>query len=117
MSIAYAILCIMTTKESPSAEITQTSKGNMQDIQTTREDPGQTLGIVGLVVGLVTGFSLIGLILCWLGYKKAKEVGINSTICVVGMWVNGAIMVLATLAMISFLIFFGGIALLAGTQG
>lgn len=96
-------------QQSPSATTTQTGA-------VIQEDPGQLWGIIGLIVGLVTGMSLIGFILCYLGNKKAKEASAKSTICVVGMWVNGVLMALALMFVILFVVFFGGVALLAGTS-
>jgi hypothetical protein len=83
-------------QQSPAGTTTQTAA-------VTQEDPGQLLGIIGLVVGVAAGMSLIGFILCYLGNKKAKEAGVKSTICVVGMWVNGVLMALALIFFVLFL--------------
>ena len=57
-----------------------------QPLQTV-EDPGKTLGIIGLVLAF-TGMSIIGLVLSIIGYKKSKAVGMKNTIALVGIWLN-----------------------------
>jgi len=63
-----------------------------QPAQTT-EDPGKTLGIIGLVLAII-GMSVVGLVLCIIGYKKSKAVGMKNTIALVGIWLNAIPIVL-----------------------
>jgi len=53
------------------------------------EDPGQAMGIIGLIVGIVV-MPVIGLILCIIALNKSKKAGFqHNTIAKVGIWVNG----------------------------
>jgi preprotein translocase subunit SecG len=49
----------------------------------TGEDPGKTLGIVGLVLAFV--FALAGIIVSAIALKKSKEAGFQNTIAKVGL--------------------------------
>jgi len=67
------------------------------------EDPGQTMGIIGLIVGIVI-MPLIGLILCIIALNKSKNAGFqHNTIAKVGIWVNGIYLALYA-AVIIFLV-------------
>jgi hypothetical protein len=77
----------------------QTAPATIQptaNIPAPTEDPGKTLGIVGLILGVI-GFALVGLILCIVANKKSKAVGIKNTIAIVGIWINSVLLILGTL--------------------
>ena len=65
-----------------------------QNNQTTsKNDPGKTPAIIGLVLAFV-GAGLIGLILSIIGYKKSKSVGIKNRIALTGIIINAISLIL-----------------------
>lgn len=69
---------------------------SQEQLNQPSEDPGKTLGIVGLVLGLI-GLSLVGLILSIVGNNKSKAAGFKNTIAIVGIWINSILLILGTL--------------------
>ncbi len=65
------------------------------------EDPGRTLGIVGLVLAIVA--SLIGLIISVIAYRKSKAAGFRNGIALAGIVVG---VVTTVLSIISSVVFF-----------
>lgn len=82
----------------PQVENTQIiqTPNTTQPNKNVTEDPGKTLGIIGLVLGLV-GFALIGLILCIVGNNKSKEAGLKNTVAIIGIWINSIFIILGVL--------------------
>lgn len=70
----------------------------------TGEDPGKTLGIVGLVLAFV--FSLAGIIVSAIALKKSKEAGFQNTIAKVGLILSIVFLVIGVIS---------SIVLIAGT--
>ncbi|GAB6940030.1 DUF4190 domain-containing protein [Isoptericola variabilis] len=56
------------------------------------ENPGKTLGIVGLVLGFFGPLSLIGLILSIVGLVKSRKVGQSNGVAVAGIIVSGLVL-------------------------
>lgn len=65
----------------------------------TGEDPGKTLGIVGLVLAFV--FSLAGIIVSAIALKKSKEAGFQNTIAKVGLILSIVLFVLGVIGVIA----------------
>ncbi|MET0692496.1 MAG: hypothetical protein ABWY56_01120 [Propionibacteriaceae bacterium] len=65
------------------------------------EDPGRTLGIVGLVLAIVASF--IGLIISIVAFRKSKRAGFNNGLAKAGIIV-GIITTIASLIVATFLI-------------
>ncbi len=59
------------------------------------EDPGKTMGIVGLVLAFLC--SLVGLIVSILAYNKSKAAGFKNTPALIGMIVAGISLVLGVI--------------------
>ena len=59
------------------------------------EVPGRTLGIVGFVLSLVGGLSLVGLILSWVALVRARRVGRRNGLALAGVIIGGAGVLLA----------------------
>lgn len=57
------------------------------------ENPGKTMGIVGLVLGFLGPLSLVGLILSIIGLRKSKKVGQSNGIAVAGIIVSSLVLV------------------------
>jgi uncharacterized membrane protein len=57
------------------------------------ENPGKTLGIVGLVLGFLGPLSLIGLILSIVGLRKSKKVGQSNGVAVAGIVVSSLVLI------------------------
>ena len=70
----------------------------------TGEDPGKTLGIVGLVLAFV--FALAGIIVSAIALKKSKEAGFKNTIAKVGLILSIVLFVVGVIS---------GIAIFAAT--
>jgi len=87
-----------------------------QPVQTT-EDPGKTLGIIGLILSFI-GMSVVGLVLCIIGYKKSKAVGMKNTIALVGIWLNAISMVVVIFGIIAAIVIvsYAGLAAKANTS-
>ncbi|MEI6228414.1 MAG: FKBP-type peptidyl-prolyl cis-trans isomerase [Candidatus Saccharibacteria bacterium] len=62
------------------------------------DDPGRTLGIVGLVLSFLA--PIAGLIISIIGYKKSKAVNIKNTIAIVGIWISSGVTALILLFVI-----------------
>jgi heme/copper-type cytochrome/quinol oxidase subunit 2 len=65
--------------------------------QPVGEDPGKTMGIVGLVLAFVA--SVIGLIVSAIAYNKSKKAGFKNTPALVGI-IIGALSTLITIIVI-----------------
>ena len=76
--------------------------------QPVGEDPGKTMGIVGLVLAFVA--SVIGLIVSAIAYNKSKKAGFKNTPALVGI-IIGALSTLITLIVI--IVSIAGISALA----
>ncbi|MFE6254351.1 DUF4190 domain-containing protein [Agromyces sp. NPDC057865] len=59
------------------------------------EVPGRTLGIVGFVLSLVGGLSLVGLILSWVALAQSRRAGHRNRLAVAGVVIGGAGVLLA----------------------
>ncbi|GAA1971201.1 hypothetical protein GCM10009718_03500 [Isoptericola halotolerans] len=57
------------------------------------ENPGKTLGIVGLVLGFLGPLSLVGLILSIVGLRKSKKVGQPNGIAIAGIIVSSLVLI------------------------
>ena len=62
------------------------------------------IGIAGFVVSLL-GFSLIGIVLSWIGYSQAKREGRPKGLCVAGI-VIGFVWLLIGVAVVLFMVVF-----------
>tara|TARA_B100000378_G_C18020320_1_gene403954 strand:- start:673 stop:1308 length:636 start_codon:yes stop_codon:yes gene_type:complete len=67
------------------------------------EDPGKTLGIVGLVFAFV-GLQLIGLILSIIGHSKSKKAGYKNTVALVGIIINAVFVGIAAIMIPLFIL-------------
>ena len=67
-----------------------------QTVVPTADDPGKTLGIIGLVFAFV-GLQLIGLILSIIGHNKSRAAGFKNGLAVAGIWANSIIIGLSVL--------------------
>lgn len=65
----------------------------------TGEDPGKTLGIVGLVLAFV--FALAGIIVSAIALKKSKEAGFKNTIAKVGLILSIVFLVIGIITSIA----------------
>ena len=57
------------------------------------ENPGRTLGIVGLILGFFGPLSLVGLILSIVGLRKSRKVGQSNGVAVAGIVVSALVLV------------------------
>jgi hypothetical protein len=57
------------------------------------ENPGKTMGIVGLVLGFLGPLSLVGLILSIVGLRKSKKVGQSNGVAIAGIIVSSLVLV------------------------
>jgi hypothetical protein len=57
------------------------------------ENPGKTLGIVGLILGFFGPLSIVGLILSIVGLRKSKKVGQSNGVAVAGIIVSSLVLV------------------------
>tara|TARA_Y100001949_G_scaffold17847_1_gene12687 strand:+ start:390 stop:1028 length:639 start_codon:yes stop_codon:yes gene_type:complete len=69
----------------------------------TTEDPGKTLGIIGLVFAFV-GLQLIGLILSIIGHSKSKKAGHKNTVALVGIIINAIFVAIAVIMIPLFIL-------------
>jgi hypothetical protein len=80
-------------------------------VQPPQTNPGQGLGIAGLICGILLGpLAFIGLILSIVGFNKSKKAGQKNGIALAGIIVSAILFVISVIAMI-FLV--GGIVELA----
>ena len=70
-----------------------------QPVATTGENPGQTLGIISIVLSLV-GLSVVGIILGVISRKKSKAVGASTTLGTIGMVLGIVVTVINVLLLI-----------------
>lgn len=71
-----------------------------------KEDPGQILGILSLV-SIPLGFSLVGIILAYIGKKKSKEAGFDGSLSNIGLITCAITTILGLIAFILFIAAFG----------
>ncbi|MGY6497691.1 MAG: DUF4190 domain-containing protein [Microcella sp.] len=71
-------------------------------------NPGQTLGIVALILAFF--FQLLGLILGIIALNQSKKVGMKNGLAVAAIWISVVLMVLGIIAWILFFAFFGSLA-------
>lgn len=64
--------------------------------QPTAQDPGMTLGIIGLVVGFLV-LPVIGLVMCIIANNQSKHAGHSNTVAKIGMWIHGVLTALTVL--------------------
>ena len=76
-----------------------------QPVGTNENKSSQTdiLGIISLVI-IVVGFNIVGVIIGFIGMRKAKKEGYSPILSQIGFWVNLAITILVT---IIFVFIFG----------
>jgi Tfp pilus assembly protein PilE len=76
--------------------------------QSSREDPGKTLGIVGLVLTIV-GLGLVGVVLAIVGLIRSKNAGFKNIPALIAIILNaiGILLVIPLLALISLTTFSG----------
>lgn len=60
--------------------------------QPQAENPGKTLGIVGLVLGFFGPLSIVGLILSIMGLTKSRKVGQSNGVAVAGIVVSSLVL-------------------------
>lgn len=77
--------------------------GQQPQPQQSQQEPTDVFGIISLVT-IFVGFQLVGVILGYLGMKKAKKEGYSPILSKIGFWVNLAITVFVGL-WIGFVIF------------
>jgi uncharacterized membrane protein len=61
--------------------------------QPPQENPGKTLGIVGLILGFFGPLSLVGLILSIVGLRKSRKVGQSNGVAVAGIIVSSLVLI------------------------
>ncbi|KRC42539.1 DUF4190 domain-containing protein [Oerskovia sp. Root22] len=66
------------------------------------QDPGKTLGIVGLVLSIIGCTSLIGLILSIVALNKSKKAGYKNGIALAGIIVGAVLLVGSIIALAAF---------------
>jgi len=89
----------------PAPEVAPVGQPPMAPVA-SGENPGQTLGIVSIVMSVI-GLSVVGIILGVVSRKKSKAVGASSTLGTVGMVVGIVLTALSLLVFLPlFIIFF-----------
>lgn len=68
-------------------------------------NPGDALGIVGIVLAFI-GFSLVGIFLSIFSYKKSKEANMPTTLGTVGIVFNAIFLVLGLLVIGFYIMIF-----------
>lgn len=71
-------------------------------------NPGQTLGIVALILAFF--FQLLGLILGIVALNQSKKVGMKNGLAVAAIWISVILMVLGLIITIAWFAFFGLVA-------
>lgn len=67
-------------------------------------NPGETLGIISIIMTVPLGLSIVGIILGVISRKRSKEVGASTTLGTVGMWLGIIGTVLWTLAVVGYIL-------------
>ena len=70
-------------------------------------NPGQTLGIVALILAFF--FQLLGLILGIVALNQSKKVGMKNGLAVAAIWISAILMVLGLIITIAWFAFFGAL--------
>ena len=92
------------TPEAPQGpQSSEQPVGQQPQPQQSQQEPTDVFGIISLVT-IFVGFQLVGVILGYLGMKKAKKEGYSPILSKIGFWVNLAITVFVGL-WIGFVIF------------
>ncbi|SMF25727.1 hypothetical protein L603_001800000110 [Cellulosimicrobium cellulans J34] len=64
------------------------------------EDPGKTMGIVGLVLSFLGCLSIVGLILSIVAYNKSKKAGYKNGVALAGIIVGAVVLVISIIVAI-----------------
>lgn len=85
------------------------------------QNPGMTLGVIGLILAILWPLQLIGLILSIVGRSQSKKVGMGNGPATAGIIISIVIMVLTILGFVVFGSFFasifGNLAQVCATYG
>jgi hypothetical protein len=71
-------------------------------------NPGQTLGIVALILSFF--FQLLGLILGIIALNQSKKVGMKNGLAVAAIWISVVLMVIGLIVVIASFALFGSLA-------
>jgi len=74
---------------------------------TAPQDPGKTMGIVGLVLSFLGCLSIVGLILSIVALNKSKKAGYKNGVALAGIIVGAVVLVLTIVGSILFFTVFG----------
>jgi hypothetical protein len=74
---------------------------NYQAVPPAANDPGKTLGLVGLILAIIPCTSTIGLILSIVGFVMSRRVGIQNQKAFAGIIVGAAWIVIGIIAQIA----------------
>ena len=74
---------------------------NYQAVPPAANDPGKTLGLVGLILAIIPCTSTIGLILSIVGFVMSRRVGIQNQKAFAGIIVGAAWIVIGIMAQIA----------------
>ena len=74
---------------------------NYQAVPPAANDPGKTLGLVGLILAIIPCTSTIGLILSIVGFVMSRKVGIQNQKAFAGIIVGAAWIVIGIIAQIA----------------
>ncbi|MFE9234360.1 DUF4190 domain-containing protein [Cellulosimicrobium funkei] len=66
------------------------------------QDPGKTMGIVGLVLSFLGCLSIVGLILSIVAFNKSKKAGYKNSLALAGIIVGAIVLVLTIIGSIVF---------------
>lgn len=94
--------------------------GNYAGPGAPQENPGKTLGIVGLVCSIIWPISIVGLIVSIVGLRKSKKVGMGNGLALAGIIVGAIGVVTGIIALIALIAAFNyglGVAEFCETAG
>lgn len=85
-------------------QYTQAPTGQRPSNAPASEDPGKTMAILGIVLGIIIN-PIIGLVLSIMANNRSKKAGFqNNSLAKVGLWINGVLLVLFVLVVVLVII-------------
>ena len=101
-----------TDQPTPQPPVTPVPQPAVPVATPQASDPGKTLAIVGIVLGVI-GLSLIGLILSIIAIVKSSKAGFKNTLAIVGIVLNSIFIFIALIFLVITLTAYNGIQSLA----
>lgn len=102
----------LTDQAAPQPPISPAPQPTTPMATPSANDPGKTMAIVGLVLGLV-GLSLIGLILSIIAIAKSSKAGFKNTLAIVGIVLNSIFIFITLIFLVITLTAYSGMQALA----